>query len=525
MGASHSGPDVTRRPFRATTADDPAMVSGHRIGGRLGTSALGGVYLAHAPGGQPVALTVVHPELAAAEGFAARFHRDAQEAGRIRAPGVLPVLGSGQEGGRYWIATAYVPALPLDAAVDGQGPLPTRVVLRLVAGLAETLQALHNTGAVHGDLRPAHVLLAPDGPKVTGYGLAAVADPAADARQDRQGPAFLAPEQVAGRPPVPATDVFALGQVAAYASIGRPPFADPARVPQDEPDLNELPGELREIVTRCLIKEPGLRPSLAQVTAMCGQAAPAAPRPDTWLPPSLLAMIPPTPSPGGGPGAPGVPPVPPVVPPPAPGHGKPRRRVVRGAVGVLAVAAAVGVGVALVGGFSRSSDARGKGFGATATAPAASPSGVPTTAPASPAPSPAADPGDTYQGLRLPAGSAVVLRDDPPFVHPDVTGGSFGLTPRGDAFFAEPHEAWLSVPAPGLPSTLDSCRTAGGPQLTSVPRQSLAPGDGRMCVHMIDGTVALVTLRQVSAPAAPEQFAVIDVTVWRLLDQSAESDL
>jgi hypothetical protein len=117
-----------------------------------------------------------------------------------------------------------------------------------------------------------------------------------------------------------------------------------------------------------------------------------------------------------------------------------------------------------------------------------------------------------------------VLRDDPPLVHSDPSGGAFGLTQQGNAFVTDPHQALLAVVDPHLPSTLDSCRSGPSPERASVPRESIEDG-GRLCVHLVDGTVALVTLRQIAAPTDPERSAVIDVTVWRLLDQSAESDL
>ena len=267
---------------------------------------------------------MVRPDLAAAPDFAARFHRDAQAAGQVRGPYLVPVVGSGNEGSRYWFASSYVPGLPLRAAVAAGGPLPTGVVLRLVAGLAEALQAVHHAGVVHGGLRPAHVLLAADGPRLKSYGLGWVGD-------GEEATAFRSPEQAAGNAAVPATDVFALGQIAAYASIGAAPFGDGARVQQAEADLNELPGQLREIVTRCLIKDPALRPSLAQITTMCAQAAPERPRATSWLPAPLMAAIlptipPPAAAPGGGIAAAAVAPPPPPAAPPgaapaAPGAG------------------------------------------------------------------------------------------------------------------------------------------------------------------------------------------------------------
>ncbi|SEG12449.1 Serine/threonine protein kinase [Actinacidiphila yanglinensis] len=369
MGPAHTGPDFGQDPgpdfrgpvFAPVSGDDPATVSGHRIAARLGSDgpgAAGTSYLAYAPGGQPVALTVIRPELAAADGFAARFHHDAQAAARVPGPCIVPVLGSGREGERYWVASAYVPSLSLRTAVERGGPLPTGVVLRLVAALAEGLQAMHHAGVVHGGLRPAHVLLAGDGPRLKGYALAWVAEGAAAGAREPAGDgeaaggdgageggadgnradgnradgnradegradevrvgevgeatAFRSPEQAAGKAARAATDVFALGQIAAYASIGVAPFGDGSRVQHAEPDLNELPGQLREIVTRCLIKDPALRPSLAQIATMCAQAAPES-RPTSWLPaPLLAAILPAIPPPHFAP-----PPVKPAGPPPS----------------------------------------------------------------------------------------------------------------------------------------------------------------------------------------------------------------
>ncbi|WP_251493981.1 serine/threonine-protein kinase, partial [Actinacidiphila cocklensis] len=293
MGAQHTGGEVhpgyagqAGHPgplYQPPAPDDPAVVGGHRIAARLGVGALGPVYLAYAPDGRPVALTAVRPELAARSGFAAAFEHDVQAVRRVHGPYTVPVLGSGHDGSRYWLAAGYVPALTLHAAVSDTGrPLPVPVVLRLVAGVAEALRAVHHAGVVHAGLGPGTVLLAADGPRVTGYGVTRAA-------ADAPGiPAFSSPEQAADRPPVPATDVFALGQLAAYAAIGVPPFG--VRPLNEEPDLSELPGELREIVTRCLIKDPALRPSPSQVIAMVTQATHHRP-PTPWLPTPLQTLL------------------------------------------------------------------------------------------------------------------------------------------------------------------------------------------------------------------------------------------
>jgi Protein kinase domain len=474
MGAAHTGPVFQEPVFHPVSDDDPATVSGHRISARLGPRPGAGTrsttYLAYAPGGQPVALTVFRPEpdgeaeFEARLGapFGARFHRDAQAAGRVRGPFTVPVVGSGREGARYWVASAYVPSVSLRAAVAGGGPLPTGVVLRLVAGLAEGLQAVHQAGVVHGGLRPSHVLLAEDGPRLKSYGLGW-------ADEGDEATAFRSPEQAAGNAAVPATDVFALGQIAAYASIGSVPFGDGARVRQSEPDLNELPGQLREIVTRCLIKDPALRPSLAQITTMCAQAAPARPRSTPWLPAPLRsailsAMPPPShaaapdptvPSGASGPGIPAAadgPTARSLSLSPAPGAGPGAPPVPLGLPAAAGGAAAPGMGSGVPPappGVPVAAGGRGVG----------SPSAldVPPAPPGMPAPGVSAAAG----GAAAPASSAAAGRDA-------------GIPLAAPGVASVPPSAPPGTPAPSVPHEVPAA--AGGPAAPGVPAPSGAPG-------------------------------------------------
>lgn len=374
----HPGEQQERQPgplYQPLAPDDPAAIAGHRIAARLGVGALGTVYLAYDPAGHPVTLTSVRPELAARSGFATAFEHDVQAVRRVQGPYTVPVLGSGHDGSRYWLAAGYVPALSLHAAVSDSGrPLPVPVVLRLVSGVAEALQAVHRAGVVHGGLGPGTVLLAADGPRVTGYGVTRSGEEAPGI------PPFSSPEQAADKPAAPATDVFALGQLAAYAAVGTPPFGA-TRALTDEPDLSELPGELREIVTRCLIKDPALRPSPAQVMAMCSQAG-RHPLPTPWLPIPLLTLLtlppplPPVPPPGTWPTPPDAPRAAGLQAPPAPPA--PPGATPAGGVPLPPGAAAAGV--------------------APVPAGATPPCGVPMPPAAAPAGQPPAPPGATPAG-------------------------------------------------------------------------------------------------------------------------------
>lgn len=109
----------------------------------------------------------------------------------------------------------------------------------------------------------------------------------------------MAPEQAAGRKVTPATDVFALGQVAAYASTGGTGVRRGSshgvlyRIVHEEPDLTHVPPRLMELVSRCLAKDPAARPSIAEVIALCqsANAETVLRRPEYWLPAPVSADI------------------------------------------------------------------------------------------------------------------------------------------------------------------------------------------------------------------------------------------
>ncbi|GAA4864211.1 serine/threonine-protein kinase [Kitasatospora terrestris] len=335
--------------FRPLLAEDPAEVGGYRLYARLGAGGMGRVYLSYTPGGRPVALKVVRPEFAEDAEFRRRFAQEVLNARRIHGLYTAQVIDSGLDAEAPWLVTAYVPGPSLQQVVREHGALPVRTVLLLLGGIAEALQAIHGVGVVHRDLKPANVLIAGDGPRVIDFGIARAADATAlTGTGFRIGsPAFMAPEQAQGHPVTPATDVFALGALAAYVAGGVPPFGEGPetavlyRVVHEEPVLDGVPAELRGLLLRCLAKRPEDRPAPAEIIEVA-RAHPAVGGllrfGDDWLPagvgPELtrrsdLPHTPPAPLPTApaGPPPPAIPPTAPVtVPvsgPPVPVSGPP----------------------------------------------------------------------------------------------------------------------------------------------------------------------------------------------------------
>ncbi|WP_406450520.1 protein kinase [Streptomyces sp. NBC_00876] len=287
--------------FQPLAGDDPSTIAGYRLAAKLGAGGMGKVYLSYTPGGRPVAIKVIRPEFGEDPEFRRRFTQEVQSAQRVQGLFTAPVIDADTNGAQPWLATAYVPGPSLADAVVAHGALPVEAVLLLIAGMAEALHVIHGAGIVHRDLKPSNVLLAADGPRVIDFGIAYAADATSltGSGVTIGTPSFMAPEQAAGRRVTPATDIFALGQVAAFASTGSPAFGEGTshgvlyRIVHEDPDLSGIPERLMELVSRCLAKDPEARPSVAEVIALCqtANAETVLRRPEDWLPSPVAADI------------------------------------------------------------------------------------------------------------------------------------------------------------------------------------------------------------------------------------------
>lgn len=286
--------------FKPLEQSDPAVVGGYRLAAVLGTGGMGKVYLSYTPGGRPIAIKVIRPEFSEDPEFRRRFQREVQAAQRVQGLYTAPVIDSDTEGSQPWLATAYVPGPSLAHAVAQHGALPLRSVLLLTVGVAEALNVIHGAGIVHRDLKPANVLLASDGPRVIDFGIARAAETTAltGTGVSVGTPAFMAPEQAAAGTVGPATDIFALGQIAAFAAIGSPAYGEGSshavlyRIVHEDPDLSRVPAELLPLVTRCLTRDPDGRPSLTEIIELCHQISPEPLRQgEDWLPQSVAGSI------------------------------------------------------------------------------------------------------------------------------------------------------------------------------------------------------------------------------------------
>ncbi|MFC8063618.1 protein kinase [Streptomyces sp. NPDC057293] len=295
--------------MRPLDVDEPTAVGPYRLLGRLGSGGMGRVYLGRSAGGRTVAVKIVHPHFALDEEFRARFRREVDAARRVGAAWTAPVLDADPEARVPWVATAYAAGPSLTAAVADGGPLPVHSVRALGAGLGEALAAVHELGLVHRDVKPSNVLLTLDGPLLIDFGIARAVG-GTSRTESGEGtasltstgvsvgsPGYMSPEQILGKGVTGAADVFSLGAVLAFAATGTPPFPGDSsaallyKVVHEEPRLDALDGDLRDLVAACLAKDPAARPAPGEVARRLAPEGAARLVSGGWLPGALVERV------------------------------------------------------------------------------------------------------------------------------------------------------------------------------------------------------------------------------------------
>ncbi|MGW1296928.1 WD40 repeat domain-containing serine/threonine protein kinase [Streptomyces sp. NPDC002533] len=255
----------------ALRPDDPQWVGPYRLDGRLGEGGMGSVFLGTSPGGRKVAVKLIKRELSTAPQFRERFAREVDAARRVGGFHTAQVVDADPDAESPWLVTAFIPGPTLHEVVAEGGPLEATAVLRLGAGLAEGLAAIHKCGLVHRDLKPGNVIIAEDGPRIIDFGIARLMDAGSLTTTGTVigTYSYMSPEQIRADRAGTASDVFSLGSVLAYAATGRGPFDAPTLIEIVQRILDEPPAldgiddnALRELLAACLAKAPEARPTV-----------------------------------------------------------------------------------------------------------------------------------------------------------------------------------------------------------------------------------------------------------------------
>jgi serine/threonine-protein kinase len=218
----------------------------------LGRGGMATVYLAHdLRHDRPVALKVLHPEVAAGLG-AERFLREIKLAARLQHPHILTVLDSGEAGGRLWFTMPYIEGESLRDRLRRERQLPVADAVRITREAALALDYAHRHGAVHRDIKPENILLADGQALVADFGIARALG-GDDERLTETGltlgtPAYMSPEQATADKSLDArTDIYSLGIVLYEMLAGETPFSAPTAQAMIARRMLEPPRPLREL--------------------------------------------------------------------------------------------------------------------------------------------------------------------------------------------------------------------------------------------------------------------------------------
>jgi predicted Ser/Thr protein kinase len=249
----------------------------YRIIALLGKGGMGEVYRADdLTLGQPVALKFLPDEAARDAGLLDRFKNEVRIARRVSHPNVCRVYDVGEVEGHTFFTMEYVDGEDLASLLRRIGRLPEDKALAIARQLCAGLAAAHTKGVLHRDLKPANIMLDGRGQVVvTDFGLAGIADQIQGAEVRSGTPAYMAPEQLAGKEVSTRSDIYSLGLVLYEVFTGRRPFSEGSAKTKKEgtssrtdrtlsrpstivKDLNPV---VERVILRCLEVEPSARPA------------------------------------------------------------------------------------------------------------------------------------------------------------------------------------------------------------------------------------------------------------------------
>ena len=263
---------LIRHPERNAGASTPPKLPGLHILEELGHGGMGTVYKAVQEGLDRIVAVKVIDVRGANERLRARAARGAKILASLEHPNMVRIFQVGERDGRIFGVLEYIDGGDLKSSLKG-GPWPVDRAVGFMTRLADVVGYLHSHGVVHGDLKPANILMAGwTEPKLVDFGIARLpGDPASPEPHPflRGTPTYMAPEQAQGRDDLlgPATDVHALGLILFELLNGRPAFSGRSRtailqkvcfqVPRRlAPQRDDVPAWLDEVIAKCLAKSP-----------------------------------------------------------------------------------------------------------------------------------------------------------------------------------------------------------------------------------------------------------------------------
>lgn len=266
----------------------------YQLDERIGSGGMGEVWRAtDRVLGRVVAVKVILPTLMSDPGFERRFLFEARAMASVQHPGAVAIHDYRSETDGAFLVMEYVQGESLSNRLRRYGRLQADETMRMVAQAADALAAAHQQGMVHRDVKPANIIVRPDGTVVlTDFGLArgAAVTALTTSGSVLGTPSYLAPEQVLGQPATPQSDVYALGVVAYECLSGRRPFQGDnpfavaiQRLHETPATLEGVPASVSKVVDRAMSSDPAQRwRSATEMAAAARRAAAASDAPLDW---------------------------------------------------------------------------------------------------------------------------------------------------------------------------------------------------------------------------------------------------
>jgi serine/threonine-protein kinase len=253
----------------------------YRIIGLVGRGGMGEVYRADdLKLGQPVALKFLPAKLASEPAWIDRFYAEVRHARGVSHPNVCRVYDVGEIEGRHFLSMEYVDGEDLASLLRRIGRLPSDKAIEIAREMCAGLGAAHDKGVLHRDLKPGNVMIDGRGrAKITDFGLAVGVDDDKGGAEVSGTPAYMAPEQLAGKGSSVQSDIYALGLVLYELFTGRKAFEAATLAEWRRKHTEEQPTSpstvtpgldpvVERVILRCLEKDPKARPrSVAAVAA------------------------------------------------------------------------------------------------------------------------------------------------------------------------------------------------------------------------------------------------------------------
>jgi hypothetical protein len=256
------------------------LIERYRVIGLIGRGGMGEVYRADdLKLGQPVALKFLPAKLAAEKTWIDRFYAEVRHARQISHPNVCRVYDVGEIEGRHFLSMEYVDGEDLASLLRRIGRLPGDKAVEIARQLCAGLAAAHDRGVLHRDLKPGNIMLDGRGrARITDFGLAVRAEDDKGGAEVSGTPAYMAPEQLAGKGASVQSDLYALGLVLYELFTGHHAFEAASLAEWKRKHTEEQPTSpstrtpgldpaVERAILRCLEKEPGQRPRSAVAVA------------------------------------------------------------------------------------------------------------------------------------------------------------------------------------------------------------------------------------------------------------------